>query len=216
MLEAVQVLTLERVPFCPEVRDDSRVAELTGMGIQRAGAIDFSELALHLRKSATHPCRLGVGQALDSALVDWPRGRKTEICSRLGNVDGVHVETVRILHGGGSAIVNSHGAFRQTVLFLQFGVHQIKRLAELRWTVFERLLEQVSRSLELLAAVSTDKLGQVDVPDLEGDWEVEELDSAFVHLVSKLESPGIAGGFHNVQLTLNDSSKYLFSSRNPA
>lgn len=68
------------------------------------------------------------------------------------------------------------------MLLLELRVHQEQRLAELRRALLERLLEKVARALELGAAVALDELGEVDVPELEGDREGEELDAAFVDL----------------------------------
>jgi hypothetical protein len=74
------------------------------------------------------------------------------------------------------------------VILLELGVHEVERLAELGRAVLECLLKQVARPLELLAAVSLDKLGEVDVPDLESDGEVEQLDAAFVDLAYQHDS----------------------------
>ena len=68
------------------------------------------------------------------------------------------------------------------MLLLKLRVHQEQRLAELRRALLKRLLEEVARALELGAAVALDEFGEVDVPELEGDGEGKELDTAFVNL----------------------------------
>ena len=68
------------------------------------------------------------------------------------------------------------------MVFFQLCIHQEDRLAELRRALLKRLLEEVARTLELGAAVALDELGEVDVPELVGDGESEELNAAFVDL----------------------------------
>lgn len=73
------------------------------------------------------------------------------------------------------------------MLFLQLGVHEVERLAELFRAVFEGLFKQVSCTFEFLAAVTLNKLREVNIPDLESDGEVEQFDSPFVHLETFLK-----------------------------
>jgi hypothetical protein len=88
------------------------------------------------------------------------------------------------------------------MLLFEFPIHQKQRLAELFRTVLQSLLKKISRSLQLLPSlhmvstaprkytsthVSLDKLGQVDVPDLESDWEMEQLDTPLVDLETLLK-----------------------------
>lgn len=67
---------------------------------------------------------------------------------------------------------------------LKLRIHEIKRFAELGRAIFKRLLEEVSCAFQLLPAVPPNKLGQVNVPNLKSDREVEKLNPTFVHLKS--------------------------------
>jgi hypothetical protein len=179
-------LTLERVPLLPELWHDSWVAELTGVGIDRSGSIDLSELPLHLGETSAHLGRLLVWQLLQRSLVDWSRGGQSKVGGGFGDIDSEHLKLIRVLHGRGGSVVNAHSALGETMIFFQLGVHEEEGLAELLWTILEGLFEQVSSSLKLLAAVSLDEFGQVDVPDLEGNGEVEQLNTTFVNLAVSL------------------------------
>lgn len=183
------VLTLERVPIGPEFGHDARVAELTGVGVNRPGSVNLAQLPLHLRKSSTHVGCLPIRQRLEGSLIDWSRGWQTEVRGCLSNVDDEHFVLVGILDRRGRAIVDAHGAFCQTVVFFQLGVHEEEGFAILFGTVFESLLEEISRAFELFTAIPLDEFGQVNVPDFKGDREVEQLDSSFVHLVRQLTPP---------------------------
>ena len=180
------VLTLERVPVGPELGHDARVAELTGVGVNRPGSVNLAQLPLHLRKSSTHVGCLPIRQRLEGSLIDWSRGWQTEVRSRLGNVNDEHFVLVGILDRRGGAIVDAHRAFCQTVVFFQLGVHEEEGFAVLFGTVFEGLLEEISRAFELFTAIPLDEFGEVNVPDFKGDREVEQLDSSFVNLVCQL------------------------------
>lgn len=153
------------------------------MSIDGSRSVDLAELALHRGEAAAHERRLLVGQTLDGALVDRSRGGQAKVGGRLGNVDGEHVKLVGVLHGCASAVVDAHRALGQTVLLLKLGVHEVQRLAELGGAILQCLLKQVAGSLQLLAAVASNKLGQVNVPNLEGHREVEQLDASLVHLI---------------------------------
>jgi hypothetical protein len=59
------------------------------------------------------------------------------------------------------------------VIFFQLGVHEEQGFAVLFWAVFQSLLEKISRPFELFAAVSLDEFGQVNVPNLKGNGEME-------------------------------------------
>lgn len=121
-------------------------------------------------------------RTFQSTLVDGPCGWETIVLRRFRNVDCEHLKLILIRHHLRPAVQNRHRALRQAVLLLELRVHQEQRLAELGRTLLERLLEEVARALELGAAVALDELGEVDVPELEGDGEGEELDAAFVDL----------------------------------
>ena len=121
-------------------------------------------------------------RTFQSTLVDGPCGRETIVLRRFRDVDRKHFKLILIRHHLRRAVQDRHRALRQTVLLLELCVHQEQRLAELGRALLERLLEEVARALELGATVALDKLGEVDVPELEGDGEGKELDAAFVNL----------------------------------
>jgi len=103
------------------------------------------------------------------------------------------------------------------VLLLELCEHEEERLAELVGALLQSLLEEISSSLEFGSTlreqrrskdveseptrfrgerydkgrerthVSLDKLGEVDVPDFEGDGEGKEVDSSLVDLEALLE-----------------------------
>lgn len=53
------------------------------------------------------------------------------------------------------------------MFLFELGEHQEKGLAVLLRTLLKCLFEQVPCAFELLASVPLDKLGKVDIPDLE-------------------------------------------------
>lgn len=178
----MKLLTLERVPLRPELRLDPRITELTRMRIDGPRPINLSQFPLHGREPPTHLGRLPIRQDLDRSLIDRSCGRQTEVGCSFRDVDREHLEFVRVLDGRGGPIVDPHGAFGETMLLFQLGVHQVQRFAELGGAVLEGLFEEVTGSLQLLPAISSDKFREIDVPDFKGDREVEQLDAAFIDL----------------------------------
>lgn len=179
-------LTLEAVPLFPELGHNPRVAELTGVGVDSPSSVDLAQLALHLCETTTHLRCLLVRQRFQCPLVDRSCGRQAKVGRRLRNVDREHLELVRVLDCRRSTVVYPHSALCKTVLLFQLGVHEVEGLAELLRAVLQRLLEQIPRTFQLLAAVSLDELGQVDVPDFESDREIEQFDASLVDLPSAL------------------------------
>lgn len=181
------------------------------MSVNSSCSVDFSQFPLHLGESPAHLGRLSIRQRIQSSLVDGSSGRQPKVGCSLGDIDGEHFELVGILHGRCSSIVDAHGPFRKTVLLFQLGIHEEQGFAELLRAILEGLFEQVSCSLQLFPAVTFDEFGKVDVPDLKGDREMKQLDTSFIDLTMSLLT--VLGKY---ELTLNDSSKYLFSSKNAA
>jgi len=84
-------LTLERVPFRPESRVNSWVAELRSVSVDSSGPIDLSEFPFEVGESKAHLSGLRVGEDLDGSLIDGSGGGKSEVGGGLGDVDGEHL-----------------------------------------------------------------------------------------------------------------------------
>ena len=152
------------------------------MTVDGSGSINLTELPLHLCESSTHLSSLLIRQSLQRPLVDRSRGRKTKVGGRFFDVNCKQFELVGILNSRGGSIVDTHRSLGQTMIFFQFGVHEEERFAEFLRTILQCLLEQISGTFELFAAISLDEFGEVDVPDLKRDGEVEQLNTTLVDL----------------------------------
>jgi hypothetical protein len=64
-----------------------------------------------------------------------------------------HLELILILDDLSSAIVDSHGPFRQTVFLFELSVQQKYRFTRFRWALLESLLKQIARSLQFRATL---------------------------------------------------------------
>ena len=152
------------------------------MRVNRSRTVNLTQLPLHLREAAAHVRRLPIWQRFKRSLIDRSSCWQAKVGSRFRDIDGEHFKLVGILNSRRGSVVDTHGALGKTVIFFQLGVHKEERLAVFLRAVFQSLFEKVSCSFELFTAVSLDKFGQVNVPDFEGDREVEQLDTSFVYL----------------------------------
>jgi hypothetical protein len=59
-----------------------------------------------------------------------------------------YLELVFVLHDLRRTIVDPHRSFRKAILLFELRIHQEQRLAKLGWAFLERLLKQITRSLE--------------------------------------------------------------------
>ena len=71
----VSMLDFECLPFLPEGRIGTGIAELRRVSIDRTGPVDFSESPLHFCKLEAHFLRFLVGQGCNGPFVDGSRGR---------------------------------------------------------------------------------------------------------------------------------------------
>lgn len=71
-----------------------------------------------------------------------------------GGARGVaYLHAVGRLNGGSRSVVDVHRALGESVLFLELAIHEIQRLSKLGRAVLERLLEEVTSSLDLVATL---------------------------------------------------------------
>lgn len=72
----------------------------------------------------------------------------------MSSTTNAHLHLILEVDGVDGAVVDGHGAFGKTVLFLHLAVHEEQRLGELWRALVQRLLKQISRAFNLVAALS--------------------------------------------------------------
>mmetsp|Transcript_9908 Transcript_9908/g.25487 ORF Transcript_9908/g.25487 Transcript_9908/m.25487 type:complete len:687 (-) Transcript_9908:185-2245(-) len=178
---------LKLVPRRPELGVGAGVGVLPTKHVDGARAVHLAKLALEVGVAHAHLGHVGVGQRLDSRLVDVTCLGHAEKLGRLGNVEVVQVVALldgHVLHG---ALVDGHRVAHQPVLLLQLGVEHVELVRLARGALLQRLLEQVTCALELGASEAGNKLVEVEEPDLKDVWVLEDAHAALVRLESLLK-----------------------------
>mmetsp|Transcript_16009 Transcript_16009/g.48094 ORF Transcript_16009/g.48094 Transcript_16009/m.48094 type:complete len:334 (-) Transcript_16009:1663-2664(-) len=142
--------------------------------------IDLTELGLECGELHTDVGHLIVTEPRDCLLKDLARATDAKEGSGTADVELVHLRLILFGDVTTGAVVDGEGVACQTVLLLQFGVHQIDQTAVLGWRRLETLLEEVTRTLQLAATVALRKAMQVVAPDLADVRPLEERDAPLV------------------------------------
>lgn len=181
----VAVLDLELLPLLPERRVDARVAELAGVAVDRARAVDLAQPALHLGELDAHGGGLLVRQGGDGALVDGAGGGEAEVGRGLCDVELEHICFVFVGDGAGGAFVDAHGVAGEAAFFLERAVHEVDGFGEFGRAVFDGLFEEIPEALD--ADLAVHGFGQVEVPEFESDRVREEIQATLVDLEALFE-----------------------------
>jgi hypothetical protein len=64
-----------------------------------------------------------------------------------------YLKLVLVINNFGSAIIDGHGTFGEAIIFFELSIHEEDRLAVLRGTFLQGLLEQVSGTFEFRTAL---------------------------------------------------------------
>jgi hypothetical protein len=138
------VLDFKRLPLLPELGTRPGIAELAGVAVDGARAVNFSEAALHFGELETHFFGFAVRERANGAFVNGPCRGEAEVRGRLGDVEVEHFQAVLVGNSAGRALVDPHGMSREAAVFFQSTVHEVQDLGKLWRAVFYGLFEQVS------------------------------------------------------------------------
>merc|ERR1739838_1255786 len=100
-------------------------------------------------------------------------------CSSL-DVNVKHMMSFTRLHCLRCPFIDCHGMSSQAILLFQFSVQQVNGLGKLGRATIQSLLKQISSSLQLLASVTVNELGEVRVPDVINIGPPEESDATLI------------------------------------
>ena len=107
-------LNLKAIPFSPEIRVHTRVAELGRVRVDTPRSIDFAEFAFESGEPQTHLGCLPVWEDFECSFVDGASGGKAIVSCRFGDIDSKHLK-VCMYH----ELVYLSGANRVKVLYLK-------------------------------------------------------------------------------------------------
>jgi len=139
----VSVVDFKLVPGVPELRVNPWIGQLGGEGVNRPGAVNLAELFLEFGELEGHVASLPVVKNIDCLLEDLSsRGDSVGIAGLL-DIPLKHPWAAFLLHSRGSPVKDLHHIAGETVIFLQFCVHQVDILGKLRRALLQRLFKEI-------------------------------------------------------------------------
>lgn len=156
---------------------------LNGFLIDGSGVSDSVDLCSSLDVNVEHQVALFRLHSLRRSLIHSHSMPCQSICLlqlSIQQVDGWEMEQIveKITHKSLETKIDLNTT-------LEFHINTLKSsitFGKLLWTPIQSLLKQISRSLQLLASISIDELGEVCVPDVIHIWPPEERNATLICL----------------------------------
>merc|ERR1740130_2220766 len=167
------------MPNLPEVVLFPWIAELRGVDVDTPRSVDLAEHRFHLGILDACVFDPGLRHILDGLLVNFTSSCLPEKLRCLPEQDAIHVVHVCLLGRFCGPVVNGKCVTGKAMVLFKLCIEHVEAAGILWRNLLNRLLEQVSRTLELAPTVALDEAGKVGEPDVVEMRPAESFDAAF-------------------------------------